>query len=87
MIDNHHDLSLLKQLFTQALDLIAEVRDVTSRQQTDIADLSARMNRFENELPSLRYQASRAEELEYLANPYSCDGEALCNINGWLEDE
>jgi hypothetical protein len=83
------DLDLLRELLVQQLQVIecmkAE-RERSSTQERRIVEIEQkqeeianRVEFLEREVPDLRYKVDRNAELEYFANPYSLNGDPLCN--------
>lgn len=55
------------------------IMQMYARQQTQIQQCQNSVESLEAEIPDLRYLVDRNQELECWADPYSADGDAICN--------
>jgi hypothetical protein len=93
MLRQNSDLTLLRNLFLYAIDLLEAERERNLLQDHQIKaivrriddiekrerDRTEQLEFLESEIPYLRHQVDRSIELEYLENPYSLDGDSHCN--------
>lgn len=75
MLSQNTDLDLIRSVLNQLNRLVDAIE--AERQQNAIQN--DRLSCLEAEILYLRHRTDRNEELEYWVNPYSQNGDALCN--------
>lgn len=56
-----------------------EILQKLQNQQIELRNCQSVVSFLEAEIPHLRHQVARNAEIEYWANPYLQDGQAICN--------
>jgi hypothetical protein len=90
MLDHYIDLDLLRKV----IDALEVERNRNNRQDMDISrmghqqdDLERRVELLEAEIPWLRQRVDRTLEVEQWVDPYSLNGNAICNSLEGCESE